>query len=83
MLEDAVITIPLSILFNKLVFISVKNCQKILDIIPKRVYNEFRLKERRNAMDTIKDLLEIAKDLIEILVLVLTARQLTKDNKKD
>ena len=34
-------------------------------------------------MDTIKDLPEIAKDLIEILVLVLTARQLTKDNKKD
>lgn len=29
-------------------------------------------------MDDIKDLLEIAKDLLEILVLALTARQLVK-----
>lgn len=32
-------------------------------------------------MEKIKDLLEITKDLIEILVLVLTARQLTKKKK--
>ncbi len=35
-------------------------------------------------MNTIKDLLEIAKDLLEILVLVLTAYKLSKDdNTKD
>ncbi len=33
-------------------------------------------------MDKIHDLLEIAKDLLEILVLVLTARQLTKKKHK-
>ena len=32
-------------------------------------------------MDTIEDLLDIAKDLLEILVLILTARQLSKKNK--
>lgn len=32
-------------------------------------------------MDTLKDALEIAKDLIEILVLALTARQLMKHEK--
>ena len=34
-------------------------------------------------MNEIHDLLEIAKDLLEILVLVLTARQLTKNKKKN
>ncbi len=33
-------------------------------------------------MDKIHDLLEIAKDLLEILVLVLTARQLAKKKYK-
>lgn len=33
-------------------------------------------------MDKVHDLLEIAKDLLEILVLLLTARQLTKKKKK-
>lgn len=33
-------------------------------------------------MDNMKDALEIAKDLLEILVLGLTARQLTKSKKK-
>lgn len=33
-------------------------------------------------MNEIHDLLEIAKDLLEILVLVLTARQLTKKKNK-
>lgn len=32
-------------------------------------------------MDTIEDLLDIAKDLLEILVLILTAHQLSKKNK--
>ena len=32
-------------------------------------------------MDKVLNLLEIAKDLLEILVLVLTARQLTKKKK--
>lgn len=32
-------------------------------------------------MDTLKDALEIIKDLIEILVLALTARQLMKHKK--
>ncbi len=32
-------------------------------------------------MNTILNLLEITKDLLEILVLVLTAYQLTKNNK--
>lgn len=32
-------------------------------------------------MDTIQDILEIVKDLIEILVLTLTARQLIKHKK--
>lgn len=32
-------------------------------------------------MDTLKDALEIVKDLIEILVLALTARQLMKHKK--
>ena len=32
-------------------------------------------------MDEIHDLLVIAKDLLEILVLILTARQLTKKKK--
>lgn len=54
---------------------------KKLDKIPKRVYNEYRIKERRKAMNTILNLLEITKDLLEILVLVLTAWQLTKNNK--
>lgn len=34
-------------------------------------------------METIKNLLEIAKDLLEILVLGLTAWQLGKPKKKD
>lgn len=33
-------------------------------------------------MDNVKDALEIAKDLLEILVLGLTALQLTKSKKK-
>ena len=33
-------------------------------------------------MDKVHDLLEIAKDLLEILVLVLTARQLRKTKKR-
>lgn len=33
-------------------------------------------------MDEVHELLEIAKDLLEILVLVLTARQLTKNKKR-
>lgn len=32
-------------------------------------------------MDTIHDILEIVKDLVEILVLILTARQLIKQKK--
>lgn len=32
-------------------------------------------------MDTIHDILEIIKDLVEILVLALTARQLVKQEK--
>ncbi len=32
-------------------------------------------------MDTIEDILEIIKDLIEIVVLILTARQLIKHKK--
>ena len=34
-------------------------------------------------MNTIKDLLEIAKDLLEILVLVLTAWKLSKDESTE
>lgn len=33
-------------------------------------------------MDKVHNLLEIAKDLLEILVLVLTARQLIKNKKR-
>lgn len=33
-------------------------------------------------METLQDLLEIAKDLLEILVLALTARQLLSKKKK-
>lgn len=33
-------------------------------------------------MDKVHNLLEIAKDLLEILVLVLTARQLAKNKKR-
>jgi hypothetical protein len=33
-------------------------------------------------MDKVHDLLEIAKDLLEILVLILTARQLKKTKKR-
>ena len=33
-------------------------------------------------MDMIEDLLEIAKDLLQILVLILTARQLIKKTKE-
>jgi hypothetical protein len=33
-------------------------------------------------VDNIKDALEITKDLLEILILGLTARQLTKSKKK-
>lgn len=32
--------------------------------------------------DTVRDAIEIAKDLLEILVLILTARQLTKSKKR-
>lgn len=34
-------------------------------------------------MEKVHSLLEIAKDLLEILVLVLTARQLTKNKKRE
>lgn len=47
------------------------------------VYNINSSKERRKAMNTIKDLLEIAKDLLEILVLVLTAWKLSKDESTE
>ena len=33
-------------------------------------------------MDMIEDLLEIAKDLLQILILILTARQLIKKTKE-
>lgn len=38
-------------------------------------------RSREQGMDTIEDILEIIKDLIEIVVLILTARQLIKHKK--
>lgn len=38
-------------------------------------------RSRKQGMDTIEDILEIIKDLIEIVVLILTARQLIKHKK--
>lgn len=37
--------------------------------------------KEKKGMDTIHDILEIIKDLVEILVLTLTARQLVKQKK--
>lgn len=70
---------------------SLRKKEICLDKIPKKVYNKIieRRKQEINAkrwkgeweMDSTKDILEIIKDLIEILVLVLTARQLMKHKK--
>ena len=40
------------------------------------------MERRKKEMDTIHQVLEIAKDLLEIIVLILTAAQLVKKKKK-
>lgn len=56
---------------------------KIIDNIPIWVYNISILRERRNVMDIVRDILSITKDLAQIIVLALTARQLLKKDKEN
>lgn len=44
------------------------------------VYNK-TIERRKKVMNTLHDLLEIAKDLLEIIVLILTAGKLIKKRK--
>ena len=57
-----------------------KNFRKRIDKHVITCYN--RIIERREKDVNLKEILEIIKDLLEILVLILTAHQLMKQKKK-